>query len=97
MSETKNKTLSKYGGAQSRDIIVQSVDPEERFDSIEYDGNNSQMNNSSFIPKPSGFAQLQALREQNAASFNDTTQNNSKGYFDSARNESVGIDIKCSP
>ena len=55
MQDARVNTPNQNQFAQSKEIIIQSVDPGDRFDSIEFDGNNSQMNNSSLIPRPTGF------------------------------------------
>ena len=55
MLDARVNTPNQNQFAQSKEIIIQSVDPVDRFDSIDFDGNNSLMNNSSLIPRPTGF------------------------------------------
>jgi hypothetical protein len=41
IQDARINTPNQNGFAQSKEIIIQSVDPVDRFDSIEFDGNHS--------------------------------------------------------
>lgn len=80
------------GYSQGKEIIVQSIDPADRADVLEYEEAGASMN-CSFIPKPSNYQQLQVMQETNANSFHS----NSKNFFVAPRGASIGAEARSSP